>query len=1200
MAQKRVQVAQLNAPTQDNLVGGTAPIVETMQTLAPDQTPVNPLSQFISAIAPAMEADAADRRVQRLKKQQEIENGIRAKKENQLEQQRANLLGDIGIEYKKNETANLEMGEAAYLQKRQASYAPYVQQLRDGPLGKSDPDLIDALEGDLQLADVTFMKTKFNPAATDLHYTQLANGLNDTILKINAQVAAGLLSNADGIKQIETQKDSFLEANKEYFDHKKITASLVDLAKSDTNDPSRVNSPLVQVLSGKGTNKINSLNTAEHREIGAAINKRQAAAAKENLTQAKKAATGIHLDAVAGQVLNGNFTNINTDTKTNAKVNVNGTDVIIDKKLTNADYQASIEKIASQQMAEVDALPDGTVEEINTKDTHRVALQRRTYEAYEAIDSKPPEVALALRYANTVWQSEMTPDNLVLAKAAYEQLEKVEAYLGPEKIASMFGSDKKSLTMYRTLKSSLKANETFSQAMDVARRYDPDSTPKINVTYEEIQNTIDPTGPSGWFTFTNMDEMVNGVEMVQSVSERARVIKGTNPTISEEDAKTQAINEIAGDWRAMTMPDGSIVGVRAESGAYVERNTKATEQVLKDAMDDPAFVNAVSEEFLFPSKLVPTSTFGVEGVKQVSGFSLMARNDPYNSNILQIYATGTDSSGKMSPTEPSHSLGFIDLTKVAKQQKFKFIEDTMGRHALTVAPLTTSVPEQELMDDPDLVADYTPTVTKSFAEMNVSDIKNTDTFKSLERAFSSENDILKYAETNMPQRLAIPQAALAEGLKDLVDVGKKLVNTLNPISTGNATATLINDEGFSSTVYIDTEGHKTTGHGLKLVDIEPDERALIKDINNVTKDESKAVVELKVKKISNYFSDAVKGFENLPDTAQSGIIQMGYQLGRFNVTKKWPKFMESIKEATQYAEGSVEQGKALAKAKFNMLYNVAEDGKVTATKWATQTANRAMKVANTVGSTAGEAATAVFEAVIPKAHADTDVIPEAEQLRVGEQPTASAVADIAMAMNPADAAYKYYGMDENTDEGAKGVKGFFETSVGNWNPDNESVEKFATNKAWCAAFLTQVLRDSGIDTKALFGKDKFDQIRAKAYTTVGTQVDTTQAKAGDIMIKEHTKEERKKHKLGFGHVGIVVKVEGDEVFFIGGNTGDKVTMSSYNMKEKKVAIRRLNNASDIPTETLPSMLELKAGVYTDKLVKKTKNLFTSMYENIFE
>ena len=84
-----------------------------------------------------------------------------------------------------------------------------------------------------------------------------------------------------------------------------------------------------------------------------------------------------------------------------------------------------------------------------------------------------------------------------------------------------------------------------------------------------------------------------------------------------------------------------------------------------------------------------------------------------------------------------------------------------------------------------------------------------------------------------------------------------------------------------------------------------------------------------------------------------------------------------------------------------------------------------------------------------------------------------------------------------------------------------------------------------------------------------------QAKAGDIMIKYHTKEEKVKYKAAFGHVGVVVKVDGDQVWFIGGNSGNQVKMASYNYKERKVDIRRLKRANDIKTESVPALLDLK-------------------------
>ena len=203
---------------------------------------------------------------------------------------------------------------------------------------------------------------------------------------------------------------------------------------------------------------------------------------------------------------------------------------------------------------------------------------------------------------------------------------------------------------------------------------------------------------------------------------------------------------------------------------------------------------------------------------------------------------------------------------------------------------------------------------------------------------------------------------------EALNVVTNLIDNTIGASTANATATIIDDEGFSYTPY-DDMGKDSVGHGLQIESLEPDEKALISDINNVQPEESAAVVALKVAKIDNYFTDIVEGFENLPDTAKSGMIQMGYQLGRFNVTEQWPKFMESIKEAAQYAEGSVEQASALLEAKFNMLYNIAEDGTISATKWATQTADRAKKVAEEIISDAE------LPSIISEAAASTKAFP---------------------------------------------------------------------------------------------------------------------------------------------------------------------------------------------------------------------------------
>jgi GH24 family phage-related lysozyme (muramidase) len=176
--------------------------------------------------------------------------------------------------------------------------------------------------------------------------------------------------------------------------------------------------------------------------------------------------------------------------------------------------------------------------------------------------------------------------------------------------------------------------------------------------------------------------------------------------------------------------------------------------------------------------------------------------------------------------------------------------------------------------------------------------------------------------------------------------GDKVIVEGNTIE--DKTANMIaSQEGFSSTPYKDGK-NKSVGFGFYLPALEEDEKALIKDVNNVTKEEAAQVLKLKVQKIGNYLEKEIQGFRNIPEEAQSAIISMGYQLGVTNIPKTWKKFTAAVKEAGQYEEGSPEQEKALAKAKFEMLYSKTKDGKVVLNKWARQTRERAFEMANAV------------------------------------------------------------------------------------------------------------------------------------------------------------------------------------------------------------------------------------------------------------
>jgi LysM repeat protein len=184
-----------------------------------------------------------------------------------------------------------------------------------------------------------------------------------------------------------------------------------------------------------------------------------------------------------------------------------------------------------------------------------------------------------------------------------------------------------------------------------------------------------------------------------------------------------------------------------------------------------------------------------------------------------------------------------------------------------------------------------------------------------------------------------------------------------------------------------------------------------------------------------------------------------------------------------------------------------------------------------------------------------------------------ALTNVATAKNPALIAAQYLGIEEERD--AEAVKTFFETAMGGDYFKSESPEDIA-KKAWCAAFLSAVLNKDG--SAKISG---WDSVRTRSFENFGTRVwsagqDTSGIKPGDVMLKYHTDEDRKENpSLGFGHVGIVTRVKGDDVFWIGGNTGDSVKEFSYNLTEEDIVINRVEGFDQIDKDTIVSTMNIK-------------------------
>lgn len=157
---------------------------------------------------------------------------------------------------------------------------------------------------------------------------------------------------------------------------------------------------------------------------------------------------------------------------------------------------------------------------------------------------------------------------------------------------------------------------------------------------------------------------------------------------------------------------------------------------------------------------------------------------------------------------------------------------------------------------------------------------------------------------------------------------------------------LIGDEGFSAIPYPDRTT-TSVGYGFSIKNLTPDERAMIKDINNVTEPEAKKVIEVKVGKLIDKLAREIPNWNTLKPARQQALIAMGYQLGVENILnqgpdkgKQWPSFISEVIQGAQ--SSGTKRESHFQKAAQHMLWNFGQNGKKSKTGWYRQTPKRAI------------------------------------------------------------------------------------------------------------------------------------------------------------------------------------------------------------------------------------------------------------------
>jgi len=1025
MAQTRVQVGRLNAPTQSDLRPQASPVETYVRPPETQQQP-SQLSQFLTAITPAIEADANLRKAERLKREREIETGQRRIHASQLDQQAKIIEAELDKDWTVNRQEYLQMNTADVLQKRRDFVTDELDKLKSTDI---DPMLLDEFAVNMEALTNVWGKTTYEPAKIKENKRINLSTLGTSIIsQVNLSESAFTdKDNPDknayqtGAEQVNTLVNNFMAAYGDNFTKQEINDHLMGIAfdMRETNP----NSALVAWLDSPLSK--NQMNVDRNIDKATAIRKQIASASSLSKTAQRNAYKANWYTDSANGWFEGDSGTLPTG-REQSMPDAEGTKwTPSDIDMANyVDQQFNVRMINSQKKVQA-VLDDDTLSEtekqariaaINTNEV--IPTQTRYYQFYTSTGETPVDVVQAAQTFNgtLVTQNVLDPINAQNLAASYEAMDRFTKFGG--NLSTLEPDTKERFLAVQALvdNSVMDVTTALSHVQGIDKF---DAT--IDVTTDSVKDAID-SGFKGIFKFTDKEDAHNLDYLRNDAQELAQVFRKIMPQKSDEQIIQMAVDKVSANFMEVKSPDGSVSLVKQSklskrTPAYVENLEQGLEEITKNAQlvryihsqlgIEPRYAMTDGSVVAGRSQLAEARRNGlmVRGFDDAANFTISLRHHEGNENLVYLVATAKE--GGTSTTLSYINLHEFDKMRVQgiKEQYVTKFDEAVGKGQISMADFDPALLEEY----EDLGADTIGDQGEDFGgvidtgrvggELEVTDFEaitgltgqadRRTARESLTKFMEGErNALLDKARQKAQERGINPDAvdeagdsifesifdSIGEGISSLfgsdeaeaatvesepVTVTPSEVSTRTFSDKAVDTTTIQGDtvkskavnlikgqEDFRSNPYKDGK-NKSVGYGFYIPSLESDEKALIKDINNITQQEANAVIELKVNKITDFMTNEVSGFDNLPDNTQMAITSMAFQLGRQNVRDEWPKFMTAIKKAASLPTNSAEQKKVLEEASMHMLFNVNGKRK-TATSWSKQTPNRAKEMAEAI------------------------------------------------------------------------------------------------------------------------------------------------------------------------------------------------------------------------------------------------------------
>lgn len=998
MAKQRVQVAPLQATAA---VRPTAAPVETYTRPAEKQVS-NPLAEFVNAITPAIKADAEIKRQRQQQLGREVQAGIAEKQAFQAKIAVTDLLSESVNQYEQNKEFYLEAGPEKIAADRQAYFTDYLTKLEDAG---TNPAIMTAIKEDLELGTVKF----FADPAAGYNQAKATYDLDKSDAVVLNQITK-ITTDPDMPREAQAQFINSLVSD--YFktgrDKKGFNDKLMELA--DKQSGMLGETSLTDWL--QSPESLNRFGVAEYADIVTRIKGNEASMAKKRAkADEDNYFAGIISQRLASYVTTGQQGDlaIGTEMKhpvTGTTRKITAEDVQAAYEANNAKELEA--KLAVTQDIVNAASPEFRRGDpsANPAAVEQAHLVKSFDEFYTPFQVMPTQYKNAISSgASVLTNSTGNPEkDMQLASQAFAAYRTVESLSsGLTKRSKTLKED--DLLRMRTLDILTgPAGREFDQALNAVQG-DLYKDAGSRVTLNKMLDATD----TSWWSGSKYKDVQNPAEVLAQFKDVVKALV-TADGMSTEKAMELAAGYLEEDWLVVESTNGvkrAVPLLNTDIKQYAGQE-KAAADYLNEAMlvpeinslaksirgegaglsmkVNPSNPNAVdiiveAEDGAAPPFVIDTVAFSELGTlsqeMMVERLRVEAnREAEFTANRGVFTTVDLADLGNLDDAEIEARTGITSDQAEALREVRASLNKMIGispedeaikaeNEALMVLR-TQAEAEASEADEANQVEE------KPFFEVGEVNLMNafTDMFK--DKAVK-ESVITKAKEQGIPDDKAESFfASLVDSVSSFFTGEEAQAATLPSETTpSETTRTVFTDqtgkvadmtgntvaekagnliktqEGFKPNPYKDGKD-RSVGYGFYLPALEPDELALIKDVENITQEEADAVMELKTRKISTFLADEITNFEALPEETQLGVISMAYQLGAPNLPSSWPSFMKAIKEAASAPEGSAEQTAALEEAAFNMLYNRKADGSTTKTKWYQQTPNRAEEMAAAV------------------------------------------------------------------------------------------------------------------------------------------------------------------------------------------------------------------------------------------------------------